>query len=116
MRSGRVGKDGAKVKRVWQVIPIGFTAAGLKVLEGSMSLARVCVKATEGSNKPMCCSFSPRLSGCSTGSPVSSAEGHPCRPANRRIGCSFGGGAIHPTRPNRPWLARSDQPDRSVLL
>jgi hypothetical protein len=35
-RSGRVGKDGAKVKRVWQVIPIGLTAAGLKVLEGSV--------------------------------------------------------------------------------
>jgi hypothetical protein len=35
-RAGRVGKDGAKVKRVWQVIPIGLTAAGLKVLEGSV--------------------------------------------------------------------------------
>jgi len=84
------------------VIPTGLTAAGLKVLEGSVK-ARKSKREGHGgqlqANVQQLQSASPVRS---MGSPMSSAKRLPCRPANRRIGCSFGSGAVHPTRPEQP--------------
>jgi len=99
------------------VIPTGLTAAGLKVLEGS-AIARKSRREGHGgrvqANVHQLQSASPVRS---TGSPVSSAKRLPCRPANRRIGCPFGGGAVHQPGRSELWLASdSPQPDRSVHL
>lgn len=61
VRSGRVGKDGAKVKRVWQVIPIGFTAAGLKVLEGSVMHPQGCARRSGRAAASLCAATSVRV-------------------------------------------------------
>lgn len=62
MRSGRVGKDGAKVKRVWHVIPIGFTAAGLKVLEGSVVHSKGWARRPRRAAASQCAAASVRVS------------------------------------------------------
>ena len=99
------------------MIPTGLTAAGLKVLEGSVKARKSRREGHGGrvqANVHQLQSASPVRS---TGSPVSSATRLPCRPANRRSGRPLGGGAVHQPGRSEPWLARdSIQLDRSVLL
>jgi hypothetical protein len=117
VRSGRVGKDGAKVKRVWHR---DSNRSHRRRIEGPRRQRAARKSRREGhggqlqANVQQLQSASPVRS---MGSPMSSAKRLPCRPANRRIGCSFGGGAVHQPGRSEPWLARdSIQPDRSVHL
>jgi len=99
------------------VIPTGFTAAGLKVLEGSVKARKSRREGHGGRQQANVLQLQSASPVRSMGSPMSSAKRLPCRPANRRIGCPFGGGAVHQPGRSNPWLARAlAQPDRSAHL